>query len=186
MLCDRCKTRIATIHLAEIIKDVKSEVHLCEVCARDVGFNTRISDSGIAIPDMLSFLNIDEIEDSISRSKCSFCGTDFIRYKQAGKLGCPECYVYLENELLPVINSLKNGAEYCGKFPANVKVKCKGSVDITERAFKGADTENEDSVLSEIERLKEQLKDAVSEERYEDAANLRDRIRELEQMSRKA
>ncbi|HUW57720.1 MAG TPA: hypothetical protein VMZ92_13860 [Planctomycetota bacterium] len=37
ILCQICKKNVATVHLTEIIKDKKREIHLCEGCARKKG-----------------------------------------------------------------------------------------------------------------------------------------------------
>jgi hypothetical protein len=42
----------ATVHLTEIIKNVKSEVHLCEACARGIGLNSKLSNFSLTVPDM--------------------------------------------------------------------------------------------------------------------------------------
>jgi hypothetical protein len=44
MMCDRCRNNEASVHLTEIIRGMHSEAHLCEKCAREIGFNTKISD----------------------------------------------------------------------------------------------------------------------------------------------
>jgi hypothetical protein len=95
MYCERCKKNEATIHLSEIMKDIKSEVHLCEHCAREVGLNTKISNFTLTLPEMLTFMNVDEVNDFQGKKRCSTCGCDFIEYKTNGKLGCPDCYLIL-------------------------------------------------------------------------------------------
>ena len=80
MFCERCKNSEATIHLSEVIKDMKSEVHLCEGCAREVGLNTKISNFSLSLPEMLTFLNVDEVTDYKDGKHCSTCGSDFLDY----------------------------------------------------------------------------------------------------------
>ena len=74
MFCERCKNNEATIHLSEVVKNMKSEVHLCEQCAREVGLNTKISNFSLTLPEMLTFLNIDESPDFRSAGRCHSCG----------------------------------------------------------------------------------------------------------------
>ena len=73
MICERCKKRDSTVHLTEIIKSVRSEVHLCEQCARDIGFNAKLSNYSLSIPDMLSFLDDDMAENDTGVCPC--CGS---------------------------------------------------------------------------------------------------------------
>jgi len=169
MFCERCKSAEATIHLSEIIKDIKSEVHLCEVCARDVGLNTKISNFSLSLPEMLTFLNVDEVTDYKDGKHCSICGSGFIEYKRDGKLGCPECYNNLSEFLEPVLSGFHGEKSFIGKSPVYNEHPV-----ITGKVFK-----NEKIEAVKASDLQAELDLAVNEERYEDAAVLRDRIRDL-------
>lgn len=37
MLCENCGKRPATVHYTQIINGLKTEMHLCEVCAKQKG-----------------------------------------------------------------------------------------------------------------------------------------------------
>jgi len=169
MFCERCKNSEATIHLSEVIKDMKSEVHLCEGCAREVGLNTKISNFSLSLPEMLTFLNVDEVTDYKNGKHCSTCGSDFLDYKRNGKLGCPECYSNLAEFLEPVLAGFHGEKRHIGKFP----------VFNEEAGFKGKVFKSGKKEVTAAEDLQAQLDSAVNEERYEDAAVLRDRIREI-------
>lgn len=169
MYCERCKKNEATIHLSEIMKDIKSEVHLCEQCAREVGLNTKISNFTLTLPEMLTFLNVDEVNDFQDKKRCGTCGCDFIEYKTNGKLGCPDCYTYLGDQLEPALVTFHGDARHCGKFPAFNAAKLNETRIIQEKIKKPDD----------LTRLQTELNDAVKDERYEDAAVIRDRIKEL-------
>lgn len=168
MKCERCKKNDATIHLSEIVKDVKSEVHLCEHCARDVGFNTKGSGFSLSLPEMLTFLSVDDIVDYDNTQACSTCGCSFSEYKREGKLGCPDCYIFLEDQIEGIVSGYYEEKKYAGKVPANYNVPEPGSfVQVKEKP------------KSSIVELKSKLDIAVNEERYEEAAVLRDRINEI-------
>ncbi len=169
MHCERCKNSEATIHLSEVIKDMKSEVHLCESCAREVGLNTKISNFSLSLPEMLTFLNVDEITDYKDGKRCSTCGSDFLDYKRDGKLGCPECYNNLSEFLEPVLAGFHGEKRHIGKFPVYNE-----DAGIQTGTFKF-----DNNAAENTSDLQAQLDSAVSEERYEDAAVLRDRIREI-------
>lgn len=169
MYCERCKSSEATIHLSEVIKDMKSEVHLCESCAREVGLNTKISNFSLSLPEMLTFLNVDEVTDYKDGKHCPTCGSDFLDYKRDGKLGCPECYNYLSEYLVPVLAGFHGDKRYIGKFPVFNE-----DAGFQEKAFK-----EDNSKAVNADDLQSQLDSAVNEERYEDAAVLRDRIRDI-------
>jgi protein arginine kinase activator len=168
MFCERCKKNEATIHLSEVVKNNKSEVHLCEQCARDVGLNTKISNFTLSLPEMLTFLNIDEVSDFREHRRCHSCGSSFMDYRKNGKLGCPDCYNFLSEKLAPVLLSFFADKRHIGKSPRVSEIQKSVHVEFTR-----------DSVEPDIETLRSELESAVNDERYEDAALLRDRIKEI-------
>ena len=170
MLCERCKNIEATIHLTEIIKDVKSEVHLCESCAREIGLNSKLSNFSLSIPEMLSFLDVSEIDENSAGSVCKSCGLSFMDYGRDNKLGCPDCYVHLDDSLKSVIAGFHGATRHVGKQPS--------APSIAVEAY--ARTPRTVTVKKSIDELRNQLGRAVYAERYEEAAQLRDRINEME------
>jgi len=163
MLCERCKKENATIHLTEAMQEKHSEVHLCEACAREIGLNSKLPNFSISMSDMLSFIEVDE-HPGDELPLCAVCGTNFVMYAKHGKLGCPGCYRYLEGAMSGVIKSYHGDKKHSGKIPS---VPAEAEV-IPESSF------NED--VSDIKKLQENLLAAVQDERYEDAAVLRDKI----------
>ncbi len=173
MLCERCKERDATVHLTEIVKNIKTEIHLCEVCAREVGVNAQLSSFSLSVPDMLSFLEVNEIDESGNTSACASCGSTYIDYKKNGKLGCPDCYRYLKSSLYQVMANYHGSAQHVGKVPDNFVEQGKRGIMLLEKVRSNTSTMT-------VAEMKKNLDDAVREERYEDAAVLRDRIRHIE------
>jgi protein arginine kinase activator len=171
MLCERCKNIEATIHLTEIIKDVKSEVHLCESCAREIGLNSKLSSFSLSIPEMLSFLDVSEIDEYSAGSVCKSCGLSFMDFSRENKLGCPDCYEHLRDSLKSVIAGYHGATRHVGKHPS-----VPGSVATEAYPHPARPV----TVKKSIDELKNQLNRAVYEERYEEAAMLRDRINEME------
>ena len=163
MLCERCGKKDATIHLTETMQKKRSEVHLCEVCAGKIGLNSKLSNFSISIPDTFSFSEMDDqAADEIPL--CGVCGTDFVIYAKHGKLGCPDCYRYLENPISGIIKSYHGDKKHSGKIPPNFE-----EAEVMPERFL-------DENVSDVKELKENLLAAIQEERYEDAAVLRDRI----------
>ncbi len=171
MLCERCKNSEATIHLTEIIKDVKSELHLCEGCARGIGLNSKLSNFSLSIPELLSFLDINELEDYADGSMCKSCGITFMDFSRDGKLGCPDCYQYLNESLKSAILAFHGATRHVGKHPISDGPAVRAACPVNVRAL---------SEKRSINELRKQLDKAVFEERYEEAAVLRDIIREKE------
>ncbi len=168
MKCERCKKNDATIHLSEIVKDVKSEVHLCEYCAREVGLNTRGPGFSFSLPEMLTFFNVDDLVDYNDGQVCSTCGCSFPEYKREGKLGCPDCYIYLEKHVEGIISDYYGEKKYSGKLPVNI--------NFTSGKINNAAVKKSEHTIAE---LKAELDQAIHEERYEEAAILRDKINGL-------
>lgn len=178
MKCEKCRTSEATIHLTEIIKNIKSEYHLCEKCARLVGINSGVSSFSLSVPDMLSFLDLEEVGDVVDNNMCLNCGLSFLEYKRSGKLGCPQCYGYLKEPLGPVLRGHHGGDRHTGKVPSNcVEVNSCRRVYLEDRS---------PAVESgkDLADLRKMLESAIGDERYEDAAVLRDRIRDLEAVAK--
>lgn len=81
----------------------------------------------------------------------------FSEFKKRGRLGCPDCYETFGAELAPLVKAMHHCSRHRGKVPSRMSNAIKWS--------------------SELAELEEQLKQTVAEERFEDAASLRDRIR---------
>lgn len=169
MLCEKCQRRQATIHLTEIIKDLKSELHLCEHCAKEVGLNSKLSNFTISVPEMLSFLDVGELERDSNSLVCQSCGLSYTEFRSSGMLGCPECYISFEKPLESIILGHHGEKKHLGKNPNGLQPL----LAVNNGARK-------EKMLQSLEELHAALEKAVFEERYEEAAALRDRIRNLE------
>ena len=168
MLCDKCNKADATIHFTEIIKDLKSEIHICEQCARNMGLNSKLSDFSETVTEIISFIDINETDDANSIITCNTCGSSIIDYKKTGKLGCPDCYRYLDDTLRPVIFGYHGNKKYAGKVPKNI-------MPVQEHSTVTEEPERKIQSFTDTD-LQLELELAVSEERYEDAALIRDEI----------
>lgn len=157
MICGECNINKANVHITKIINGVKKEMHLCGECAKKLenlaGFKF-VGEEEIAFP----FFNYG-LEELKSKGKaCSFCGSTLSEFNASGFLGCPQCYAEFYDNLLPVIKRVQKDVEHIGKIPAG---------------------EGDMASMREYERLTRELKAAVAEERYEDAAQIRDKLRKI-------
>ena len=91
---------------------------------------------------------------------CTNCGMTYENFRNTGKFGCSHCIDSFKGRLKPVIKSIQGYDRHIGKIP--------------KRA--GGDYK----IQMDIERLKNDLKGAVEREEYELAAELRDKINDLE------
>lgn len=156
--CDKCG-KPATVHLTEIADGDKIEKHLCEDCAAAEGITVKAS---LPISQLLEdFILQSAGHEDTSDLHCDVCGLTFHEFRQRGVLGCPNDYDAFSEVLGPMLRQAQEGAEqHIGKVP--------------QRA--GGGQEKQNAML----RLRGELKQAVAAENYERAAELRDRIKEME------
>jgi len=162
MLCQNCQKRVANVHFTQIINNKKTEMYLCEQCADEKGHIGFISP--VNISSFLSGLAGGSEEPYLApvhrEAACQKCGMSFDDFQRTGKLGCDNCYEVFGNRLKPILKRLHGNFEHSGKVPAAVSAALGAS--------------------KEIEKLKEMLNKAIQNEEYEKAAEIRDRIKALE------
>ena len=159
MKCDVCQKSEATVYLTHIVEGKMQKVNLCENCAKEKG----VSDpTGFAMADLLLGLGAtQQIEHGGQPAqKCPVCGFTQIDFKKTGRLGCSACYDTFADGLANLLKGMHKGLKHTGKMPARLS-----------RRFAMADR---------VKSLETDLKKAVKNEKYEDAARLRDEIQKLE------
>jgi protein arginine kinase activator len=97
---------------------------------------------------------------AVDDKQCEQCGTRFVDFRNSGRLGCPHDYLAFQAELLPLLESIHSSTRHAGKTPRRPSQRVR---------------------TQELSRLRKDLQKAVVAEAYEDAAQLRDRIRQLEE-----
>lgn len=166
MLCEKCNKNEARIHLIKIINGEKTEVRICENCAK--GIADKSSDMVISLKKEVQRQNIlGGFFEALYENKgqkidivCKSCGLTYSEFNNGGILGCPKCYDNFCNSLKPMIKRFQGDIEHIGKIPKKV-----GDEFIEKKR---------------INKLKEELQKAIIEEEYEKAARLRDNIKELQ------
>jgi protein arginine kinase activator len=170
VLCESCGERPATVHLTRVINDKKIERHLCERCAKEEGeFEFMFElEPKFSINELLSgflkgsYPKSSSLRPGPSTARCESCGLSYSEFAREGKLGCDHCYEPFSAQLEPLMRKIQGHVEHTGKQPG------------------GAAQSQTAAREHELEELRQALNCAVDEERYEEAAVLRDRIRELE------
>ena len=157
MECQRCHKRKATVHLTDIGEEnEKRSVHLCERCANDE------QDSGMELVSLLSGA-FPEGKGATSPPEltCTACGLGYLEFRGRGRLGCPECYEKFSESLDPLLEKIHGKPRHVGKAPGE------GSAEDRSRERR-------------LVALRRKLHEAVKQEDYEDAARLRDELRDHE------
>jgi len=165
MLCNICGKNPATVHLTEIIDDQMNELHLCEECARQ---KSAAMEQHFGLSDLLAGLaEFDKTakgKETVQEVavKCPNCGLTYTDFRKIGRLGCGECYTAFKKYLLPLLKRIHGSDHHTGKSPAAPQVR--GAA----KKFAGLDD------------LRQKLQRAIETEAFEEAARIRDQIRELE------
>ncbi len=85
----------------------------------------------------------------------------FVEFRNSGRLGCPNDYQEFKEELTALLENIHGETKHCGKTPRRLP--------------------QNKQTQSELIQLRKQLNQAVNKEAYEEAAQLRDRIKKLEE-----
>ncbi|MFD1038202.1 UvrB/UvrC motif-containing protein [Virgibacillus byunsanensis] len=175
MECQECQKRPATLHFTQVINGNKTEVHVCEVCAKEKGYMT-YPEEGYSLHNLLSGLfNFDSSSIGANSNptfkqtkelQCPQCEMTLSEFKRVGKFGCAECYHAFSERLDPIFRRVHSGnTKHHGKIPKR----------------KGGNLH----AKKQLESYKKELQTLIEKEDFEDAAKVRDKIRGLETEMRK-
>ncbi len=154
MLCQNCGKNDATTHYHSVINGVVKDKYLCSECAvKDRQMSVGENDF---LKMLTSFFNDSSVQN-LKTVKCECCGTTFADIRLNGKVGCGNCYNVFKEELTPTLQRIHGRTTHIGKRPSD-----------------------NNETLDILDDLKKQLKKAIETENYEEAANLRDLIRQKE------
>ena len=183
MLCDNCGKREANVRYSENINGRKKELHLCEECSKKLGienidFNMPIDFSSFFGGLLEDFGTNDfmPLFNEVKQLKCDNCGYTFEDIVNTGKLGCENCYSVFENRLDPIIKKIQGSNKHVGRTGKIIDSKISEKIN-----NKDSKTENNKDV-SKVEKLQNDLKKAIKEEKYEEAAKIRDEIKKIEKI----
>ncbi len=180
MLCDNCKENEATVRYTEILNGEKKEMHLCEECSRKLGidnisFNMPINFSsffGGLLDDEYNSPEFMPLFQTVKELKCDNCNMTYDEFIREGKFGCEKCYNTFSSKIDPLLKRLHGSSNYTGR-----KALKSGWKDIEKTKVKDEKTDKKET---ELEKLQNDLKKAIQDERYEDAAKIRDAIKKIE------
>ncbi len=174
-LCQICGEQEATIKTIDIVNNVKSERHICESCYKLQGLSEPFSVPNISdfvkltptsaeidlqgLGELVEGLAKGTPQTPVSHITCEFCGTTLEEFRKRGQVGCPADYDLFNSEIEKLAQRLHGATEHHGKVPREIEA---------ERARH-----------HRAQQLRDDLTLAINEERYEEAANLRDRIEAL-------
>lgn len=159
MQCQKCKKKQATVHMTEISSGEKQEIHLCEQCAQEQGLTLK---GQVSLADFLAGLIKAPVTQEMARLaklQCPSCGMSYLEFQSKGRFGCGKDYEVFQKLVEPLLEKVHGSVEHVGKAPTGGK---------------------ENAGRARLVALRRKLKGAIDEERYEEAAQIRDEIRKLE------
>jgi protein arginine kinase activator len=157
MLCDECKEREAKIFYTNVVGEKFVQKNLCEECAKRSG----VDDPNFAFADMLLGIGAAQAFEQAaggSQVRCPRCGFSQADFKKAGRLGCPDCYTTFAEGLEGFLKSMHKGTRHVGKAPQAMQQ----TRDLSDH----------------LKALQKKLAQAVAAEKFEQAALLRDEIKQ--------
>lgn len=160
MKCQSCSNP-ATVHITTIEKGGhKKIVHLCQSCAEQ---QQLVKQQELNLPAILQTLigqHVGPLSDELARRTCPECGIKFMEFRQQGRLGCPNDYEVFRDGIEPLLEKIHRSARHVGKTP---------------RRNPAAEAEQAEQMA-----LRKRLREAVDAEAYEEAARIRDLLRQKE------
>lgn len=156
MLCEECGQNPASVVITVLVNGETATRHLCKGCVSKI-------QNSIQQGDIQSFLS--SLMSSISQAEkapqltCSKCHLTYEEFQKTGKLGCAHCYEDFREQLKPLLLRIHGRSQHAGRMPMlNAQVQEKKKM---------------------IASLRSRMDLAVAAENFEEAAVLRDQLRQL-------
>ncbi len=173
MKCEFCDNE-ATISYEVIVDGISKKTNICQECADERGITSLDNfDLGETILEKAMEINISaepaHVEQSdkvtsvddgtVAHTVCDCCGFTLQDFRKVGRLGCSECYRAFSAEISQMLENMHKGKKHRGKQPRG-------------REF-------DDLIIN----LQKNLEESVAAENYEEAAKLRDLIKQYKLLS---
>ncbi len=146
--CEHCDKE-ATVYVTLILGGQVAKLALCRDHAEELG---------ILDPKGYALIETEPEAERIppGTPRCPCCGATQRDFERTGRLGCAQCYEAFEEPLKPILLRVHRGLKHLGKIPSHSR-----------------DTR---VLHNRLEKLQHDLTAAVADERFEDAAVMRDEI----------
>ena len=170
MKCDFCDKK-ATVFLTQLVEGQMKKVCLCDACAKERGVT---DPTGFSLADLLlgglpggpGTAPVAAVGGSVTATgngrKCSTCGFTVDDLRRVRRFGCSDCYATFSDEVGQMVRGMHKGTTHIGKVP-------EGLMALQYKHQR-------------IEELRSRLDQAIASESYEEAAGIRDEIRNLDEV----
>lgn len=169
MKCQKCGKNTANTHVKTIINGEFREYDLCSECAHKMGYTNVFADMENDFSSLLGSFFTNVLPARTQATRCEFCGSTYPEIAKTGMVGCAHCYELFADQLYPSIRRMHGNTTHCGKNSGRAAEK-------SEKPEKPAEETKEET----IKKLQSELDAAVKEQNFERAAELRDKIKEME------
>lgn len=156
MKCDICKINEAEIHIEQRAGENSQSLHICKVCAEEKG----IDQKNPGIDNVLTGIFTQLLKDKLEYTKkfeesliCPVCRTNLKNVREKKKVGCSTCYIFFDKQLDTFDIDF---IQYDGRIPQKFDIY---------RDY-----------LIELPSLKEDLEEALENESFEEAEEIRKKI----------
>ncbi|MDR0727626.1 MAG: hypothetical protein LBF26_01900 [Puniceicoccales bacterium] len=171
--CDCCGA-LATVFLTQVINGAATHLRLCEKCARERGF---LDSSGMPPKGLAGFWDF-RTRGTADRGVdlvCPKCGMTVAKLCATSRVGCAQCYSTFRNVIFEKIPTYSGATQFMGKIPTLLP-----ELSDADCPFEPHSTDDKHGTCpsgdGHVRKLFSHLKLAIVEERYEDAAQIRDEI----------
>lgn len=172
MKCQKCGKNNADTHIKRVINGAYEEYNLCSDCAREMGYGNMFQSFSSSFADDFSSLFGSFFENALpartQATRCEVCGTGYSDIARTGMMGCANCYDVFADRIMPTVARIHGNTTHCGKNSAAGKREKLSKVE-------------EKKPENELEKLKAQLDEAIKAQEFEKAAELRDKIKAMEE-----
>ncbi|MFQ5864215.1 MAG: UvrB/UvrC motif-containing protein [bacterium] len=162
MLCQICNVNAAEVKLTQIINSKKLEMNLCKKCAEEKGIDNPLT----ALPQIFGSFLMSMLDEDIikrrkvkSKIKCRGCGLVWDDFQKTGLFGCDICYDTFREDLKVILRRIHGSNQHIGSRPKTHRYVVQES---------------------DLKRIKLELQNAIENENFERAAELRDMIRDAQ------
>ena len=168
MKCQMCQHNQASVRITELTEPPTetpvgngdyTERFVCEVCAQKLN----VLHGVVAKEFKLDIFKLIQSARQSAGLTCAGCGWSLADFKQKGRLGCAQCYETFAEQLEPLLQRMHNATSHTGRLPG-----------IDEAQLQR---------IQQLSELRGKLESAIREEQYENAAQLRDELKQLESES---
>lgn len=162
MICEQCQVQQANVFITEIINGKKVQKHLCHGCAKEKQEKLYNDDSFQQFLTGLLKLQGNDIKELNNSSKvCPKCKCTLDEFRKTSKIGCDECYSVFKPYISQIVKRVQGAKLHTGKKPQRLNEKVRISEQILD--------------------FEKQLKLALMQEDYHEAARLRDILLKLKE-----